>query len=388
VRTNHWKKHTKPNAGSCIAFSSLALVGLERTGCLPLQTLGYNTFPCSLSGRVQRLCPLGKMAEVGEHLSLFSGNALITALISWSLLVFGICMLLFMLLTPQEMFYVLGVKQIPTLSLSGAYQPMEAIFTLGLHWLSVMSAILFFLIWQKNKRHIRKLQSLEPPPFTRLMVCCCFACPLEGPQLDRVNTVLLGLGLGFSFFMALVGAIPLSLNELGHGTVAILMFILGVFHVVLHFHSLRQLYAHLPQEDGKGREVDSQRHQQVSALAYFLVLPLNILIIVIVFITFVSCSSLECRDFVVQMLVVLEFTTAIGLIVYVESNRGMDFSVTIVQLFFRGHEQLQLQLQEQGQEQEAGQGQGQGQGQEAEVELPKVESTAEEKEGVEAAARV
>jgi hypothetical protein len=113
-----------------------------------------------------------------------------------------------------------------------------------------------------------------------------------------------------------------------------------------------------------------------------LVLPLNILIIVIVFITFVTCSSLECRDFVVQMLVVLEFTTAVGLIVYVESNRGMDFSVTIVQLFFRGHEQLQLQLQEQ--EQEA----GQGQGQEADVELPKVESTAEEKEGIEAAARV
>ena len=330
------------------------------------------------------------MPEAGEQLSFFTGNDLITALISWSLLVFGICMLLFMLLTPDEMFYVLGVKQIPTLSLSGAFQPMEAIFTLGLQWLSVMSAILFFLIWQKNKRHILILQFLQPPPFTRLMVCCCFACPLQGPQLHRVNTFLLGLGLGFSFFMALVGATPLSLNELGHGTVAILMFVLGVFHVILHFHSLRHLYAHLPLQDGKGREIDSKRHLQVSALAYFMVLPLNVFIIIIVFITFVSCSSLDCRDFVVQMLVVLEFTTAIGLIAYVESNRGIDFSVTVLQQNFLGHEQQQLQGQ--GQEQ----GRGRGQRQQAEVELPTVEagspqsqpSTAEEKEGIEAAARV
>jgi hypothetical protein len=162
--------------------------------------------------------------DIECRLSLLTGNSLVTALIVWAILVFGVCMLLFMLLAPDQLLYLFGIRQIPTLSLSGAFQPGEAIFTLGLHWLSVMSVVFFFLIYQKNQRHILSVQAIQPPPVTRVIVCCCFVCPLEGPALHRVNSVLLLFGLGFSFFMALVGTIPLSLNENGHGTVAILMF--------------------------------------------------------------------------------------------------------------------------------------------------------------------
>jgi hypothetical protein len=107
-----------------------------------------------------------------------------------------------------------------------------------------------------------------------------------------------------------------------------------VIHVVLYFHSLRQLPSLLPSSN-KLRVDDTKRHLLVTGLAYFFVLPINIVLIVVVFIVFISCDSFGCRDFVVQTVVVLEFTTAVGLILYVESHRGMDFSRTVLQLFFK-----------------------------------------------------
>jgi len=254
-----------------------------------------------------------------EWLTLVTGDFLITVIVTWAIAVFGICMLLFMLLTPNEMFFVLGVRQIPTLSLSGAYQPMEAIFTLGLHWLSAGTALFFSVVFNSYRIHLDAMAHASLSH--EALSCCCCCCKISLPMLKRCNQLLLAIGLGFSVFMSLVGAIPLSLNDTGHGTVAIIMFVLGVVHVLVHQSTLAQI---APRR--------SPRQRILGKVAFIFVAPLPFVSMLTILFVFVGCHTRDCLDYVVQMLVVVEFQVAIGLLVYVESFRGAELARSFVRV--------------------------------------------------------
>lgn len=282
-----------------------------------------------------------------ETYKMFSGNKLITAIELWALLIFGICMLLFLLLTPEQMDVLLGVRQIPTLSLTGAFQPMESIFTLGLHWLSVATCVFFILVY-----HMYRLRLSGEVPVQQLECCCCgcFCLMLTLPRLRGINQFLMFLGVTFSVFMSLVGAIPLSLNELGHAAVAIIMFVVGVVHVIIHQHTLARIDPPW-----------TRRQALVRTAAYVLVFPLTVSLMLTVLFVFISCRTPDCDAYVVQMLVVVEFVTALGLIVYVESFRGVAMDEAFVCLLWgergdrrEGSAATQMQTQTQTQAQAQG----------------------------------
>ena len=140
-------------------------------------------------------------------------------------------------------------------------------------------------------------------------------------MLKRSNQLLLAIGLGFSVFMSLVGAIPLSLNDTGHGTVAIIMFVLGVVHVLIHQSTLAQI---APRR--------SPRQRILGKVAFIFVAPLPFVSMLTILFVFVGCRTRDCLEFVVQMLVVVEFQVAIGLLVYVESFRGAELARSFVRV--------------------------------------------------------
>jgi len=318
--------------------------------CLRLEGRGHEQRGTWTIGRVEEM----DTQDGGKDLyKMFSGNNLITAIELWALLIFGICMLLFLLLTPEQMDVLLGVRQIPTLSLTGAFQPMESIFTLGLHWLSVGTCVFFIQVY-----HMYRLRLSGEVPVQQLECCCC-GCncfTLTLPRLRGINQFLMFLGVTFSVFMSLVGAIPLSLNELGHAAVAIIMFVVGVIHVIIHQHTLARI------------DPPWSRHQAiVRTSAYVLVFPLTVSLMLTVLLVFISCRTPDCDAYVVQMLVVVEFITALGLIVYVESFRGAAMNEAFVCLLWgergdRGESSAATQIQTQAQIQTQIQTQAQGQG--------------------------
>lgn len=316
------------------------------------------------------------MAE--DELSLLSANCAITALVAWAVAVFAVCMCMFLVLDSSKQMTVLGVVQIPTLSLTGAYQPMQAIFTLGLSWMSVGTALIFNLVYfhlegkiddadraaacspslppssapsrprpspSGRSHHLRSAASSEslsnndngtacgdlnfvsvssanlppdehqhrqrqeqqrdaiPPPARPLLPpLCCFIFTRRSCHLW--NLLLWGIGMIFSVFMALVGTIPLTLNETGHGTVAIIMFIAGVVHLVLYHFSIAPLDRPCA---GAGPPLavvqKMSRQTSVRCIALGLIVPLNVCILITIFVTFLSCDTKQCREYVVQMLV-------------------------------------------------------------------------------------
>ena len=112
-----------------------------------------------------------------------SGLAVIVTILLLAAISFPLCFVLFYEVQVDEVQVKRGVSQLPTLSLTGAYWPNSAIFTLFMHIYSFLSIILFGMVGDIFARRIERLDS-----------------EIDKKHLMVANNSLFVLGVIFSLF--------------------------------------------------------------------------------------------------------------------------------------------------------------------------------------------
>eukprot|EP01039_Chlorochromonas_danica_P009328 gene9330-10296_t len=258
----------------------------------------------------------------GQRLALFCAL--------WPVVFIPISLWLYFAYDSSNYYIEQGVRQIPTISLSGSRLPSSAVLTYGLH-LEGFSLLLFFTaIFREMQAKILRAQTASASTsnsdfcanlttfgklveMSTLLGCkCCFTC--APTSLTFWNRFAFCLGIFAAFCMTIVGSIQLVANETAHGTFAFLMFIAGVLHVLVFYYALSKTCANRPIP------------QFMRQLSILICVPFNILVLVVAGIVFKSCPAFSCRAFAVDVIVVLEFTTVAGLLIYMASFYD-DFTV-------------------------------------------------------------
>ena len=244
-----------------------------------------------------------------------SGFALIITTVVLGALFFPACFALyFELHAAEETVYVFGIPQIPTLSLTGAFWPSSAIFTLFMHIYAGLSFLIFSMITEIYSARIAQSSSLSKK---------------QKRSLTIINRVLYYLGVVFSLFLVLTGTILISRAEIAHAIVAIIMFIAGVLHICIFTWTLG-LLGH-EGADGEETETNEGKNTNFPQIlrkyvglrwwftAFLLAVPFNVIALLVGFAVGMTCgkTSEKCRALGVQMVVVVEYTTAIALFLYV-----------------------------------------------------------------------
>ena len=229
---------------------------------------------------------------------------IILTILLLAVLSFPLCFILFYVLHDSEIQVKRGVSQLPTLSLTGAFWPNSAIFTLFMHIYSFLSIILFSMVADVFARRIDRLSS-----------------EMDKKRLMAVNNSLFVLGVVFSLFLMLTGTVIVVKSEITHAIVAIIMFVAGVLHICTFTFTIGLVR----EADGTRVEKDSNIIESLDKslglrwqfAAFLLAVPVNVVALLTGFIVGRSCDEEDCAALSVQMFVVVEYTTATALFLYV-----------------------------------------------------------------------
>lgn len=293
--------------------------------------------------------------EKGTVWPVLTGRHLIWANAVWPAFFIPLTFLLYFLVDDYELDEIRGVKQIPTISSSGALTPYSVLLTYGLHLQAVLIALLFTCIYVKYKRIIQQWpgmvvrkeehgdsknnEQLDQPHNVTVLRCmelsscgCCCSCscgcwlsrtPTTREQLQAWNFYTFCCGMTASFLMSLVGSITLDINEIAHSTFAFFMFLAGILHMYFfYFKITKVLFADLITNTTQPKQLDDGQKRRLwrvylHQFCIFLSFPFNILMYVLAGIVFVTCSDITCQRFSVDLLPSTEFSTVIALLLYI-----------------------------------------------------------------------
>ena len=242
-----------------------------------------------------------------------SGIAVIIIIIVLAVICFPLCFILFYELQKNEIEIVDGIPKIPTLSLTGGYWPNSAIFTLFLHIYSFLSIILFSMVAEIYAKRIENLPA-ETDKGRRT-------------QLYVANGALYWLAMIFSLFLLLTGTVVITESEVIHAVIAIIMFVAGVCHIAVYTFTLGLLrvvetdnrICRVVLDSNIAESLDKSIGLRWQFAAFLLAVPVNVAALLTGFIVGLSCGQedLDCLALSVQMVVVVEYTTATALLLYV-----------------------------------------------------------------------
>lgn len=236
-------------------------------------------------------------------------SSLSLSMIIISSVVFPLCFLLFYLLHANEAtLTVNGYYQIPTLSLTGGFFPEQAIFTGGLYIFAILSATFFTILYDTY---------------------CILIKESANPIVVKANTwyvqanyALLIVGYVFSALLFIVGSIPITQAEYTHAVLAILMFVVGSFHVLFFYFAI-----------GLQAFVNVERNKWHFA-AVILIVPVNFFLLVLAGLLYLVVLPTKYqetrRDILIaanQATVITEYTTVIALLLYIEGFRRGEFGL-------------------------------------------------------------
>jgi uncharacterized membrane protein YqjE len=232
------------------------------------------------------------------HFKVVCGRFLVVASFVWPFIFCIITFILFFIYHPDATDRVRTIEQIPTISGTGQLVPESIFFTYGLHFEAALLALLFTLIYTQFKSKIAEICSSpnqaasavaedssaeEENNWTKWGFLCCGCCftpecrNKNAKYLTFWNKILFGLGLSAAFFMSLTGSVTLSIQESVHTAFAAVMFVSAALHLFFF---------------------------------YF------ILMIIVIGVMWVYCDTHYCLAAAVDLIVVLEYTSALALLVY------------------------------------------------------------------------
>ena len=245
-----------------------------------------------------------------------------------------------------------GVRQIPTISLTGSTIPASIFLTYGLHlealFLGLACLCIYLYVEDKINHGLiipTSRHDEENPSYQRLITCieyfsckcccpctCCRCCACCLPVVeDDINQVTLyvkkwnlyNLYIGFfiSFCMSVVGSVQLTLNETVHGAFAFFMFIGGILHM-MHFYF--RLHRYVPFLD----EIQKKK----ILLSLFLSIPFNIFLIILDGILMFTCTDYNCTAAQVDLGPAIEFVTIGALLLYIQTFQKNVKDVEILQI--------------------------------------------------------
>lgn len=156
---------------------------------------------------------------------------------------------------------------------------------------SVMLTILFLLVYAKFRSRIDETN-------------------LAQSRLHIWNLVLLILALCACLCLSIVAIVSLNVQYTVHSYVAVIGFAFMVIQILLFYliisHHLRY----------------SATQSALHLTAIVMCIPLNITILIVATIVYFTCSTVDCLQYVYNSFPVVEYITAIGILVYVYSFRG------------------------------------------------------------------
>lgn len=275
-------------------------------------------------------------------LVLFNGSVLANALLCWPVIFISIVLLMFYTIHPDFALELEGVQQVPTISTAGSLVPESMVFTFGLHVSAMLLLLYFSFIHTAFRNKIIDLggvvavadieRGVEESSVAAMnsddttcttscnqadiayscyVLCwgCCIGHVYRTPRyLHFWNDTLLYLGLLTAVLMAVTGSVPISdtivAQNIVHGTAAFFMFFGGVLHMLCMYLTIME------------RTGYTHRQLQYHRIALFVCIPLNVIMLVIAGIVFASCSAYSCRKFAVDIGSILEYTTVLGLLLY------------------------------------------------------------------------
>lgn len=237
----------------------------------------------------------------------FFGTNTVHFLLLWLLAIFFTCFVLFFTLHPHTGYIVHGERQIPTLSMTGAYYPGSIIFTLGLHVAAVYVAYVFTAVYVAYEGKFDDIaeDAVTVPAVNPNLACVCKSEVKDKASLRKWNLRMLRVGLTSATLMGLVGSVSLKTSFSLHSVLAFLMFACAVVHMVAFYNNIH-------------------RYTGVSAwriklhhLAVFICIPFNVMAYLVAGVVVLTCDSDVCWRFAVDLMPVVEFTTVVALAIYV-----------------------------------------------------------------------
>lgn len=230
-----------------------------------------------------------------------------------------------------------GFRQIPTLSETGRPEPGSLFFTYGLHSQAILMAIFFTLAYVHFRNKIIKQKAKEAAEevgdndcvtissiestmtvLDGLKYCFCCSCkPQKSRERDIKflhfwNKVLYILGLAASFLMSLVGTVTTGVDGTIHTIFASTMFVAGILHMVLYYYTIMETIGYTTFQITLHR------------LCMFVCIPFNFFMLIMILIMYEHCPEHDyvCMEAALDLLITLEYTTAIALLAYVYSFRS------------------------------------------------------------------
>lgn len=243
------------------------------------------------------------------------------------------CLILFYTRHAATEYTFYGIRQIPTLSKTGALAPESIVFTYGLHLESVLLAAAFLLKYHKNRLRIVQLSiggdgandnnTMSASRYAYWSCCCCCLSRSlkDSPFLNHWNRILLSIGLVGCVCMSLVGSISLDVDYSVHTALAVLMFVCFILHMLLSYITV---------DDQLGR---SAFQMWLHRWCLFVCIPMNLATAAVSLIVFTSCSSFSCRYFYVNISPILEYLTVLSLLLYILQFKTDLHSMSVATLF-------------------------------------------------------
>ena len=227
-------------------------------------------------------------------------------MLAWFFSIFSFTFIFFFAVHPNKEFYEDGVRQIPTISLTGAIFPSNIIFTYGLHFGSIAVAVLFgsIHVCYENRFLNLKTETVTTDINCLIPFCGCKNNSTTVTSMRWWNLRLLYLGEFAALMMSLVGSVSLLIDSFLHGTFAFLMFAASVIHMIAFYNHIQRF---------AGVSIGRIRMHR---LACFICIPLSIILFVTALVVYLLCSATACTEFFVDIGAVIEFSTCVGLMVY------------------------------------------------------------------------
>jgi hypothetical protein len=260
--------------------------------------------------------------------NVVSSPVLMYAIVVVPSLFVPICFILFYTRHAATEYTFYGIRQIPTLSKTGALAPESIVFTYGLHLESVLLAAAFLLQYHKNSIKIVELSiggdGANDNITSASPSCCCCCLPRnlkDCPFLNLWNRILLSIGLVGCVCMSLVGSVSLDVNYSVHTAFAVLMFVCFILHMLLSYITV---------DNRLGR---SAFKMWVHRCCLFVCIPMNLATAAISLIVVTSCGSFSCRYFYVNISPILEYLTVLSLLLYILQFKDDLHSMSVATLF-------------------------------------------------------
>lgn len=259
---------------------------------------------------------------------IINGQYIVIGCIIWPIIIVIVTYSTYFSLHANELDVVRNSLQIPTISETGQLVPESIILTYGLHVEAVGLCFLFVLIYLQFQIAIDSIRE-ESQSQTLLhddlgssqnihtnnnnmsiyeMICLCNCwnrqCQTK-KSLTIWNKVLLSLGLLSALFMSLVGSISLAVDDTVHTIFAFLTFLTATLHCLIFYYTIMYKI--------QTNSIDLFLH----TIVLIIIIPFNIIMIIIISVMWVYCTSQICINVTVNLIPTLEYITAVALLVYI-----------------------------------------------------------------------